>query len=124
MTAPGLTEISKGLHEFFMACDKQKPSIDTDFIENAENRFITVENRIDEQDRFRKEIEKIEISDKMVDIDSRLVNVEHKISQGPSDDKFQGVMDLVTELMSRVDKQDEEIMALKKENLAHEEFKC
>ena len=70
LTAPGLTEISKGLHEFFMACDKQQqqPSIDTDFTEKVENRFITVENRIDEQDRFRKEIEKIEISEKLVTI--------------------------------------------------------
>ena len=57
-----------------------------------------------------------------VDIDSRPVNVEHKMSQGTSDDKFQGVKELMIELMSRVDKQDEEILALKKENLAHEKF--
>ena len=119
LTAPGLTEISKGLHDFFMACDKQQqPSIDTDFIEKADIRFITVETRIDEQDRFRKEIE----NEKLVCIDSRLHAIEHKMSQGTSDDKLQGVMDLMNELMCRVDKQEDDIIALKKQNTEHEEF--
>ena len=65
------------------------------------------------------------VSEKLVTIDSRLDAIEHKMSQSTSEDqsdKFAVIMELFTEMKDRVDKQEEENMALQKKVSAHEQF--